>query len=86
MKRREQRSFGIKLDEHVKGLCGLCKKKKFLINHHITYFPEFTIYICRECHSAVHRKQPGFERLCPIEGQSAKYYKREEHEGSNLSK
>jgi hypothetical protein len=37
-----------------KGLCLLCNRNKRLLEHHISYFPQIIIHICRSCHKHLH--------------------------------
>jgi len=39
----------------MKGICEICKKKKELVNHHISYKDDKTVALCRSCHSKVHK-------------------------------
>ena len=43
------------------GLCPMCKRDDYLVEHHLTYKPPFTISICQSCHLRIHTQMPKWE-------------------------
>lgn len=43
------------LPSKQKNICPKCRENRILIRHHISYHPERTIMICRQCHDKIHR-------------------------------
>ena len=42
------------VDLSAKKICPICRKEKYLVKHHITYDPEYTVEICCSCHGKAH--------------------------------
>ena len=42
--------------------CKTCGSQKNLVEHHASYFPEITIWLCRSCHGKIH----GHKKIRPI--------------------
>jgi len=65
------------LFEFIKAMCPICRKGNvYLIKHHVSYFPERTIFICRCCHVKIHSEPHFFPELTPKEGDAVKFYER----------
>jgi len=45
-------------------LCGVSKRK--LVQHHVTYQPEWTVPLCGRCHLSIHRPQFVLQRLVRV--------------------
>lgn len=46
------------------------------VSHHVSYFPERVVVVCRSCHGKIHRSEK-YPLLRPPDGDSAKFYGRE---------
>ena len=44
--------------------CAVCGNEAQLVEHHISWMPEYTIPVCASCHSRIHRGK-GLEGYCP---------------------
>jgi hypothetical protein len=62
----------------IKGVCPICRKSgKYLLLHHVSYFPERTIFVCQSCHVGIHAEKSIFPELSPPKGDSDKYYRKD---------
>lgn len=43
-------------------LCQICKEKEATQKHHVSYYPELTIDICKDCHILIHKHGVGDPR------------------------
>jgi len=46
------------LNEIDKMLCVICKRRKGDVLHHVSYFPEIKIRVCRKCHATIKKTHP----------------------------
>ena len=60
-----------------KGKCRRCKQSATIL-HHISYFPQKIIPVCRSCHDKIHDKKDG-KYINYEKGDSRKYYKIKEN-------
>ena len=54
--------------------CEICNSSKNVIKHHVNYFPEEIMYICRSCHIKIH-KNISFQIYKPSKQQIIDYYR-----------
>ena len=47
--------------------------KRHRVQHHISYYPEVTAWICKECHRLIHRSNK-YPDLCPSYRDMSKFY------------
>ena len=70
-----------KYEEEIrKKQCRVCRKKCYtenLVSHHISYYPEKTISVCRACHLKIHTTD-SYPRLTPSKIDTDKFYKRDD--------
>ncbi len=55
-----------------KGKCKICKKPATIL-HHISYFPQKIIPVCKACHDKIHHKNDG-KYIDYKLGDPSKYY------------
>lgn len=65
MDAQETKTVAEYLFEHGLYHCPLCGKKESLIEHHISYIPKATIYVCTSCHIKIHNKAGFYDNLKP---------------------
>jgi len=36
-------------------MCSICGSENYVVEHHESYYPEKTIWVCRSCHQVIHK-------------------------------
>lgn len=60
--------------------CQACHKiievGQLIVRHHITYFPEKTVFVHTRCHALIHKSKTQFQDLKPDPRQVVRWYKK----------
>lgn len=67
-------------------LCSLCESDERLEKHHVSYFPEKLILVCKVCHSKIHHDETFHPELRPPKEDGIIFYgKKDPTEVLNIS-